>query len=145
MSIVTATINTFATTASSSIVSLLGGVQYYASGSVLDLDRWFGGADKTPFDQVVAPGTCASGIDALVIYAGGVINLLLVILVVIAIILMIITGFRYLGSGGDQGTVEESSKSIRNILVGLVFTFLFLIGLSLLFSAFGPDQTTLIC
>jgi hypothetical protein len=123
---------------------IIAGAQYLIAESVLDLDKWFGGKNKTPFGEIEAPGKCASGIDALVIYAGGIINLLMVILVVVAIILMITAGLRYVNSGGDQNAVQEASQFARDIILGLAFTFLFLIGLSLLFSAFGPDQSGLL-
>ncbi len=122
---------------------ILAGAQFLVSDSVLTLDDWFG-QGKTPFGEVAAPKNCASGIDALVIYAGGIINLLLVILVIIAIILMITAGLRYVNSGGDQNAVQEASQFARDIILGLAFTFIFLIGLSLLFTAFGPDQSALL-
>ncbi len=115
------------------------------SNSVLDLEKWFG-QDNSPFTQVATPSTCASGVDALVLYAGAIINFLLVVVVVFSIIFMIFSGLKYINSGGVQQEVQTASQFARDVVLGLAFTFIFLIFLSILFTAFGPDQSqVLIC
>lgn len=60
------------------------------------------------------------------------------LMIVFAVFNMLISGFRYVQSGGDADKVESAGKSIRYILIGLVVAFLGIIGVFIIAPVFTP-------
>jgi hypothetical protein len=71
-----------------------------------------------PTDQCTAAGTDAT--DAINNIIHTIVNLLSVIVGVVAVIMIIVGGFRYITSGGNDASVTSAKNTILYAIIGLV-------------------------
>jgi hypothetical protein len=92
---------------------------------MIDLGSIFGG--NNPFGYVTAPTGCYA--DIIIVYARNLILVLLVGLLVVAVVMVVVSAIRMITAGGIADAFQEGIGGIKNILVGIAFTFFFLIAL----------------
>ncbi len=69
-------------------------------------------------------GTGLSGSQNLVQFIGSIINLLLTFAGAIAIVFVIIGGYWYITSGGNEEQAEKGQKTLTNAIIGVVVVIL---------------------
>lgn len=108
--------------------------------------------DIFPFlqDLTFAKGLCGNveaegqgAVDAAVSLAGIAVSLIFVGIIAIAIFVIIKAAVKYIQSEGDESKVEEATKAIKNVFIGIGALIIGIIGLVIILALFSSGGNPL--
>ncbi len=93
-----------------------------------------GGSGLSSFDRLFGCPPTGTGSQVVVCIAEKVLNALLAVAFIIAVIFLVLGGFRYIVSQGNEETVEKAKGTITNAIIGIVVIILSYVILQLVFN-----------